>query len=273
MKIPYAFVPMLAAGLTMSSCGGNDGKTNEEQQQDTVVAEEAAASESAIKLSPATGHQEFDNPKLTLAAPTGEATLQAGKNNFQFEVESEKYQLGAQTQDADMVQCANSDKGQHIHFIRNNEPYEAHYTATFESELKEGNNLIVAFLSRSYHESVKDQSALVVKNLVVGEPTENIDLNASHLIYSRPKGTYSGKDTERVLLDFYLLNEELSANGHQVRATINGEEFMLDTWQPYFIEGLPMGENTIRLELVDENGTLVPGPFNDSGERTITLEG
>jgi len=73
------------------------------------------------------------------------------------------------------------------------------------------------------------------------------------------------------MLDFYLVNTELSPEGNKVRATINGTEFMLDRWMPYIMEGLPMGENTVKLELVDNNGNVLPGPFN-SVERTFTLK-
>ena len=31
---------------------------------------------------------------------------------------------------------------------------------------------------------------------------EKIDLEKQYLFYSRPKGTYTGSDTERLLLDF-----------------------------------------------------------------------
>ena len=55
------------------------------------------------------------------------------------------------------------------------------------------------------------------------------------------------------------------------KATINGEEFMIDEWAPYYIEGLPIGETKIRLQLIDVAGSSVEGPFNDV-ERTITLE-
>ena len=37
---------------------------------------------------------------------------------------------------------------------------------------------------------------------------------------------------------------------------------MIDTWQPYYIEGLPMGENTITLTLVDAEGKKVDTPLN-----------
>jgi hypothetical protein len=91
------------------------------------------------------------------------------------------------------------------------------------------------------------------------------------MFYSRPKGTYTGEDAKKVLLDFYLLNTELSEEGNKVRATINGEEFMIDKWQPFFIEGQEMGEMTIKLELLDAKGELIPSPFNPV-ERTVTLK-
>ncbi|MDE0471265.1 MAG: phosphopeptide-binding protein, partial [Ekhidna sp.] len=57
---------------------------------------------------------------------------------------------------------------------------------------------------------------------------------------------------------------------NKVKATINGNEFMIEEWVPYYIEGMPMGENTIKLELIDAEGNLIEGPFNVV-ERTITL--
>ncbi|MTI19743.1 phosphopeptide-binding protein, partial [Fulvivirga sp. RKSG066] len=63
----------------------------------------------------------------------------------------------------------------------------------------------------------------------------------------------------------------LSPEGNKVRATINGEEFMIDEWAPHQIEGLPIGEVTVKLELLGENGQLVSSPFNPV-ERKVTLE-
>ena len=109
--------------------------------------------------------------------------------------------------------------------------------------------------------------------VTAGKPAErmNFDLKAPHMFYSRPKGEYVGKDTEKIMLDFYLVNTDLSTTGNKVRATINGTEFMLDRWLPYIIEGLPMGEVTIKLELLDNNGAVLPGPYN-TVERKITLK-
>ena len=105
----------------------------------------------------------------------------------------------------------------------------------------------------------------------VGVEQEEKDLSGEHLFYSRPKGTYKGAATKKVMLDFYLVNTSISPEGNKVRATINGTEFIIDTWAPYFIEGLPMGENTIKFELIDAEGNLIPGPFNTEA-RIVTLQ-
>jgi hypothetical protein len=168
--------------------------------------------------------------------------------------------------------CANSAQGQHIHLILNNQPYTAHYGATFDQDLEDGHYVALSFLSRSYHESVKNPEAYVLRQFIVGETEgEPVDLTQPHMFYSRPKGTYTGADTKKVILDFYLVNLDLSPTGYKVRATINGEEFMITDWAPQFIEGLPMGQSTIKLELLDADGNLVNSPYNPV-ERTITLE-
>ena len=91
------------------------------------------------------------------------------------------------------------------------------------------------------------------------------------MFYSRPKGTYKADDTNRVLLDFYLINTSLAEDGNKVKATIHGTEFIIDEWAPYYIEGLPKGEISIKLELINSKGDLIESPFNPS-QRTFTLE-
>lgn len=193
--------------------------------------------------------------------------------NGQFDFEVSNYELGVQTPDADQKMCANSDKGQHIHVIVDTEPYTAHYTPDFEYEIADGEHYLLAFLSRSYHESVKNPDARVAQKIMVenNSITSREDITGPILFYSRPKGTYVGQSqTENMLLDFYVLNAELGEQ-YMVKADINGEVHMIDTWQPYYIKGLPMGENTITLTLVDAEGNAVDAPLNPV-TRTITLQ-
>ena len=192
------------------------------------------------------------------------------KYNFSFDIKN--YNLGVQTKKEFDYNLANSAKGQHIHFILNNGPYSAHYNENFDYELSNSNNVILAFLSRSYHESVKNSDAYILTQ--IGDSNE-INLDGEFLFYSRPKGTYEGLDTEKLLLDFYLVNTELSPTGNKVKLTIKQKtffhQFLIDSWEAYYIEGLDKGEVTLKLELVDKDGDLIETPFNPS-ERIITLK-
>ena len=211
------------------------------------------ADQSIISITKFEGSPEFSNSKLSLS--------QIQKNNFSFNVEN--YELGIQTDGAIDNGLANSAKGQHIHMIINNGPYSAHYESDFSKDLNEGDNLILFFLSRSFHESVKNPNAyalIQVSSEINGE--DPFDLNSEFLFYSRPKGVYKGADTKKLLLDFYLVNTEISTQGNKVRATINDSEFIIDEWSPYYIEGLSLGEVTIKLELLNSNGELIKSPFN-----------
>ena len=192
---------------------------------------------------------------------------------FTFDVEGEEYKLGEQTPDAPQKMCANSGKGQHIHLIIDNAPYAAKYTNQFDYAVEDGDHYLLAFLSRSYHESIKTMDAHVMKQITVKDKTITAeeDFQGMMLNYSRPKGTYVGKDqTEKVMLDFYLNNVQIGSNFF-VKAEINGEVHMIDTWQPYYITGLPMGDNKVKLTLMDAEGKRVNSPRNPI-ERVFTLK-
>ena len=92
------------------------------------------------------------------------------------------------------------------------------------------------------------------------------------MFYSRPKGTYKGSEISNLLLDFFLINVTLDPNGNKVRATINGEIFMIDEWVPYYIQGLKPGILTIKLELLNADGAVIEGPFNDVTRSVILSE-
>jgi len=215
--------------------------------------------------------QNYPEAQLQLTTPAAGSTVEPGPVEFNYNLSN--YELTRMTPHDNAEHLANSHQGQHIHNIVDNEPYTAHYETKFTKDLKEGNHVILSFLSRSYHESLKHKGAYDLRVVTAGNPAEKSDFNpeGQHMFYSRPKGEYVGPETEKVMLDFYLVNTELAPDGNKVRATINGNEFMLDRWLPYILEGLPMGENTIKLELVDSNGKVIPGPFN-TVERTFTLK-
>jgi len=258
-------VSLFVLSFIMFSCK-NDKTEGQEKEIDTSV--EKTQEVKQITLTKFEGSPKFEEASISLEkANVGELDSVA---NVDFKFAIQNYQLGEQTPTAEENGLANSAKGQHIHFILNNMPYHAYYESEFSKEIPEGNHVLLAFLSRSYHESVKN--AFLVTNLKVGDSdVEPADLTAPHMFYSRPKGTYKGKDTEKLLLDFFLVNTEISETGNKVKATINGEEFLITEWVPYVIEGLDKGELTIRLQLIDSKDNLIEGPFNDV-TRKVTLE-
>lgn len=274
MKKSILWYSILSFGI-LASCGNPEAEETAKEEganenTEAVVEEPVATDhpetyeEGGVKLYPATASAQFPGAKLGLNT---DLSTPFADGNIAFDFDVENYELGAQTPDVEEKGLANSPKGQHIHLIVDNGPYSAHYEADFEKGFDEGHHVAIAFLSRSYHESVKGADAHQVFQFVSGsEETHEdlIDLNQEMLFYSRPKGTYKGAGAQKILLDFFLKNTEIGVGGNTLKVTINDtQKFLLDTWQAYYIEGLAMGENTVNLQLLDKDGNLVDSPMNN----------
>ncbi len=273
-----ASVMLWACNTNPNAADGSESDTTQVMENETVVAEaENDAPETyergSLKIYPAPASPEYADAKLMRIKPEDMANVAKGAVKFDFKVEN--YDLGMQTPDAADKGLANSDKGQHIHLIVDNSPYSAHYMPGLEKEFEMGNHYAIAFLSRSYHESVKNPNAFQVFQFSTGTQGKDMDkpydLTQPMLFYSRPKGDYKGADTKKVLFDFYLSNAELAPDGMSVMLTINDSlDFEFDKWQPYIVEGLPMGENTFTIKLTNAQGTVVNSEVNVI-ERKFTL--
>lgn len=263
------------AALSLSACDLSKQKADTSSataETVTTTAPSAASQEkNGIRLTPFTDSPKFAAAALRLNTPAANSTVPSGAVAFDYDLTN--FQLTKMTEGMHAEHMANSAKGQHIHNIVDNQPYTAHYTTEFTKDIPDGQHVVLSFLSRSYHESLKHRSAYDLRVITVGKAAApmNVDLKAPHLFYSRPKDVYTGNDAKSVMLDFYLVNTTLAPEGNKVRATINGTEFLLDQWAPYMMDGLPMGENTIKLELIDMDGKPIPGPFNVV-TRTFTLQ-
>lgn len=255
MKVYYSFLSILLVTLISCQPAKND-KTQETK--------ETPATPTKYTLTPFEPSPEYKD--------AGFAGLTFNEGKFDIKVAGDSYVLGQQTSDATSKMCANSEKGQHVHIIIDDQPYAAKYESSFDFEIADGKHYFLSFLSRSYHESIKSDKARVAfrgtfENNTLKQ-TENI--GDPMLFYSRPKGTYVGDDTKKVMLDFYLLNSVLG-NDTKVKVNINGEIHVVDNWQPYYITGLEMGENTIELTLIDGKGEAIATPLNPVS-RTFSLK-
>ncbi|MGN6567086.1 MAG: hypothetical protein ACTHJ0_03990 [Flavipsychrobacter sp.] len=265
----------LSSALLLASCGQSGSKS--ETTSDTTKAT-ATAPAAPISLKPVGNSPEFPDAQLAIA--TVNATKQgkdSAKVTFNFTVKN--YTLGMQTDDTGSKLCNNSAKGQHIHFILDEQPYVALYEPKNEVVLANNTeHYLMAFLSRSYHESIKSKGAALVYHFKIDDKGKLVKLDdpkTPMVFYSRPKGDYIGKDMTNVLLDFYVWNANLSADGYKVKADVTPEtgtatSFTISDWKSNFLNNLPQGKTNVTLTLLDKDGKSVHGP-NTTATRSINL--
>lgn len=257
--------------LSLTAC--NNSSTKTASSEDTVKTESIAPPATSVTIKPVEGSPEFADAQLGIKSMKAEMQgTDSVKITVDYDVKN--YALKNQTPDATSKPCANSKDGQHIHFILDNQPYMALYapTKTFTVPVK-SEHYLMSFLSRSYHESIKTPKAGVLYHFSVDEKGKltKMDIPKTPMIfYSRPKGDYLGVDTKNLLLDFYVYHTTLAADGNKVKVDVNGTNFDIDKWQPYFIENAPMGDVTVKLQLVDKDGKNIEG-VNTSVSRTAKL--
>ncbi len=260
-KLCYLSIAAAAILLTASCQDSPSGEGNETAADTTI----AAATSEPVTLAPLANASEFPDAQLGMGNVTASPSGDSVKISFNFNVKN--YELKNQTSDENSSLCNNSAQGQHIHFILDNRPYIALYEPKHEVTLaKNTEHYLMAFLSRSYHLSLKNKGAALVYHFKVdenGKLQKLDDPKTPMVFYSRPKGDYLGKDTENVLFDFYVWNATLGTD-YKVKADIssNGSSTSFDVaeWTPNFIKNLPMGKTTVKLTLVDKNGNKVEGP-------------
>ena len=269
---------MIAAGCSifMASCGNNT-TTSSTTATDTAMAKPMAS----VAIASVSPSPEFPDASLAISSVKAEKVgNDSAKVTFNFDVK--KYELKMQTSDNGSKLCNNSDKGQHIHFILDNTPYKALYDPTNDVTLANNTeHYLVAFLSRSYHESVKSKGAAIVYHFKIDEKgnLKKLDDPKTPMVtYSRPKGDYIGKDTGNVLLDFYIWNCTLAADGYKIKADITNEDktsqqlmVTFDKWEPHFIQNLGTGKCKVVLTLLDKEGKPVDGP-ETTATREFTLK-
>jgi hypothetical protein len=254
---------VLVAGLfLLAGCGGGGGGNGQD-----------------VQLQKGERSPTIEGANALITAPADTAVLDSA--NVMVTVDADSFETGVQTETDRAEEIANSGNGQHFHLILDNQPYMANYEAgePFDiGELEPGAHTLVAFPSRSYHESVKSDTSYDYINFYVQEESGDFMLNPDDpaIIYSRPKGTYSGAGAEKIMLDFYLHNVDLSSDGYKAKYTIRsgGSEvasITLTEWTPAFVTGLSSGTYEVTLQLLDADGNVVPGSFNDT-TREITVE-
>lgn len=264
MVTTYRLLAISSLLLLAASC--REESANREQTSDTNNSA-ATANAATPVLADAPPSTAFPGAQLAFANVTSARQGDSAKVSFTFNVKN--YELKSQTADTMSRLCNNSAQGQHIHFIIDNRPYVALYEPKHETTVPlNSEHYVLCFLSRSYHESIKEKGAAVLMHFKVDSlgKLQQLEVPKSPMVfYSRPKGDYLGKDTANVLLDYYLWNTTRK-DEYTVRAEVRNETtganatFNLTEWKPYLLQKLGTGKLQVMLRLVDNNGNPVEGP-------------
>lgn len=255
---------VLSATTCLWACSdSNTQKSNTINTPTQTLSDPSSMDLSAVILEKVSEGPEYPGATLKIKDVVAKEIPNTDSAEVTINFDVQNYELKAQTPDASSRSCNNSKDGQHIHFILNNQPYVALYEPTHTFKVKKGEEqTMLTFLSRSYHLSLKYETAYQLLTFKVDEKGQYQQLENKKepmLFYSRPKGTYLGEDTKNILLDFYVVNggEKLKNGEYYIFANISGKEMKVTDWAPYFIKNLPMGEHTITLALMDKNNEMV----------------
>jgi len=254
--------------LGLASCGASPAELpNSKNKSGSATAQinkisEASPPEAIQKLRQAL---EIYQPQISILNPLPDEVLQDINVSVQFQVK-----------DFPIFKEANLGLGPHLQVLLDNQPYAAVYdinqTLTL-SDLEPGTHTLRVFAARPWEESFKNEGAFAETTFHIFTKTgdNNPDRTLPQLTYSSPQGSYGA---EPILLDFYLTNAPLHQIAQEnsqddildwkIRATVNGESFAIDQWQPIYLKGFKPGKNWIQLEFIDERGNIVKNAFNNT---------
>lgn len=254
-------IQAVALSFLLASCNLSNKKSTDNVVSDSqnLAANDATGIEIIYKdgITLTEISQETSEASLKLVSPSLVSDIAEGKVKFDFEVKG--------------VDVGDNDGA--INFSLNNAKVNSYPSNSVSKTLYEDEYVFTSFIVDENGVSIKDNNAIVANVINIGNAPDaelGFSPDSSHIFYNKPYGTYVGEAAKKILLDFVVLNAELSESGKRVRVLINGTEFVLNSWKSYTIEGLPMGENVVRVDLVNDLG-VVPGPYNRGDERTITL--
>lgn len=208
---------------------------------------------------------EIYQPQVSILNPKPDESIQDTDVSVQLQVK-----------DLPLFKDANLGVGPHLQVILDNQPYKAIYDTSQTlviSDLEPGTHTLRVFASKPWEESFKNEGAWAQTTFHVFAKTENNnpDRTLPQLTYNQPQDTYGAQP---IMLDFYLTNAPLHSVAQadpqdeildwKIRATVNGESFTIDQWQPIYLKGFKPGKNWVQLELLDETGNPIKNAFNNT---------
>ncbi|MGF1522512.1 MAG: hypothetical protein ACFBSF_09375 [Leptolyngbyaceae cyanobacterium] len=264
---------MIVLALGMASCGGDRNAPAILLEGDEATLTTNPLVGAIAEVSPPERIQQL-KPFLDVYEP--QVRITSPHNNDLLEDTTVTVEL--QIRDFPIYKDADLGFGPHVHVFLDDRPYEAVYDTAASlvfTDLAPGTHTLRALAVRPWGESFKNEGAYdqVTFDVFTASPQNNPDDGQPLLTYGQPQESYGA---EPIMLDFYLKNAPLHIVAEndeaiadwRLRCTVNGESFVFDRWQPIYLKGFRPGKNWIKLEVIDENGSLIDNAFN-TGIRVI----
>ena len=220
--------------------------------------------QSILDLMKQRGEQDQAKPVLKIVTPANDAVINGSTVALKLELSGD---LKGYMPHKDPA----TGKGNHVHVILDNQPYEAYYELGQPFELRNvmaGKHTLRVFPSRPWHESYKNDGAFQMATFTVkgggdaAKPTTtntgqtmannntsptpatpregkdmasrtggDVDVTKPLLTYSRPKGEYKGPDADPIMIDFWVMNAKLKGDGGEYRV-----RYIIDDDDPRYLE-------------------------------------
>jgi hypothetical protein len=166
-----------------------------------------------------------------------------------------------------------SPGGNNLHFMLDNDPFHVQFDSGHPhvfKNVKPGTHTIRVYIANGMHEALRGTMSMITIHVAYPNGENCPNPSAPMLTYNLPQGEYVGIDAGDISLDYLLSNVCLTPQGNKITYYVDGRRFFVTDMNPRHLTGLTPGFHTIRIELQDQFGDLIEGPFN-SVERTILV--
>ncbi len=168
--------------------------------------------------------------------------------------------------------------GNRIHVILDNQPplvvYDVARPVTF-SNLTSGGHTVRAFVCRPDGTVIRDESAFAICHFFISKKDfqNYIDARSPYLTVNLPTiGTVDSTAEGMVIFDYIVHHPEV-IDEFRVRYDLSGGYTGELTEQgPVYWNNFSPGKHRLKVEFLDKNGKLIPGPFNQIEREFVVQE-
>lgn len=160
-----------------------------------------------------------------------------------------------------------------LHIILDDGPFAVQYDPAHPFLLRDvapGSHTLRVFAADRLHRAIPGTLDVVVFSVGYQDDSNRPARGYPLLTVNLPQGEYLGVDAGDVAIDFLVDGACLSRRGYHVAYYVDGRKFFAYSEGARYLKGLPPGFHTIRFELLNEFGELVPGRYS-SWEKVILL--